>query len=306
MENRAHALAAGLFTLLLGIAAVAVSLWFRGSAVEEDYYTLVSKVPVSGLNLQAPVRYRGLEVGRVNSIEIDPLNPGTILIGVSVKTGTPITKGTFAQLAAQGITGLSYVSLDDDGSKPERLAGTDPRIDVRPSFFDSISASGEMTMGNFNQVAVRLNQLLDEKNQAQLLRVLANLETTTARITTLADTMQPTVQAFNQHSGVVLKRADDLLGSLNTLTTQLNQRMDRVDRVLKSSEQLTASGTALADAVTSESVPKLNHLMDDLQRSSRALERLLNNLDDQPSSIVFGRSGPAPGPGEAGFSGGGR
>jgi len=229
-----------------------------------------------------------------------------LVMGVSVKTDTPITKGTFAQLAAQGITGLAYVLLDDDRSKPERLSANDPRIAVRPSFFDSISASGEQTMGNFNRVAVKLNQLLDEKNQAQLIRVLANLETTTARITTLADTLQPTAQAFNQHSGVVLKRADDLLGNLNTLTTQINQRMDRVDRVLKNSEQLTASSTALSDAITTETVPKFNLLMDDLQRSSRSLERLLNNLDDQPSSIVFGRSGPPPGPGEAGFSGGGR
>ena len=306
MENRAHALAAGLFTLLLGLAVVVVTLWFRGSAVEEEYYTLVSRVPVSGLNVQAPVRYRGLDVGNVRSIDIDPLNPGTILIEVSIKTGTPITKGTFAQLATQGITGLSYVLLDDDRSKPERLAGSDPRIEVRPSFFDSISASGEQTMANFNQVATKLNQFLEEKNQAQILRVLANLETTSTRISALADTLQPTAQAFNQHAGVVLKRADDLLGNLNTLTTQINQRMDRVDRVLKNSEQLTASGTALSDAATTETVPKLNLLMDDLQRSSRALERLLNNLDEQPSSIVFGRSGPAPGPGEAGYSGGGR
>ncbi len=271
MENRAHALAAGLFTLLLGLAVVVITLWFRGTAVEEEYYTLVSKVPVSGLNVQAPVRYRGLDVGRVNSIDIDPLNPGTILISVSVKTGTPITKGTFAQLAAQGITGLSYVLLDDDRTRPERLSENDPRIEVRPSFFDSISASGEQTMANFNQVASKLNQLLDEKNQTQLLRVLANLETTTSRITVLADTLQPTAQAFNRHSGVVLKRADDLLGNLNTLTTQLNQRMDRVDRVLKNSEQLTASGAALSDAVTTETVPRMNLLMDDLQRSSRAL-----------------------------------
>jgi phospholipid/cholesterol/gamma-HCH transport system substrate-binding protein len=299
MENRAHALAAGLFTLLLGLAVVATAMWFRGSAVEEDSYTLMSRVSVSGLNLQAPVRYRGLDVGKVTSIDIDPLNPGAILISIAVRTGTPITRSTFAQLAAQGITGLSYVLLDDDGSKPEQLRGEDARIEVRPSFFDSISASGEQTMANFNQVATKLNELLEEKNQAQLMRVLANLETTTARVTALADALQPTAKALNAHSDIVLKRTDELL-------LQLNQRMERVDRVLTSTDQFAANGAVLTEAMATETVPKLNLLMDDLQRSSRALERLLNNLDEQPSSIVFGRPAPAPGPGESGYGGSGR
>jgi catechol 2,3-dioxygenase-like lactoylglutathione lyase family enzyme len=47
----------------------------------------------------------------------------TIQIQISVKSGTPLTKGTYAQLGSQGVTGLSYVILDDDGSKPEPLTG---------------------------------------------------------------------------------------------------------------------------------------------------------------------------------------
>src|SRR5258705_3038575 len=121
MEIRAYALASGLFTLLLGIGVVLTALWFSGDTVETREYLLVSRHPVSGLNPQAPVRYRGVTVGKVVSIKFDPLDPRTILVEISVETGTPLTKGSFAKLGSQGVTGLSYVMLDDNGSNPEPL-----------------------------------------------------------------------------------------------------------------------------------------------------------------------------------------
>ena len=71
MENRSHALIAGLFTLLLGIAAALSMWWFGGKTeVTRDYLVVTSK-SVSGLNPQAQVRYRGIRVGRVESIDLD-------------------------------------------------------------------------------------------------------------------------------------------------------------------------------------------------------------------------------------------
>src|SRR5688572_14571334 len=116
MENRAHALAAGLFTLVLAAALVAAAFWIRGEPIAQDAYVLHTRGSVSGLNAQADVRYRGVEVGKVERIRFDQDDPRTILVDVSVRGGTPLTRGTYGQLAAQGITGLSYVQLEDDGS----------------------------------------------------------------------------------------------------------------------------------------------------------------------------------------------
>src|SRR3990172_490271 len=102
MENRAYALAAGMFTLLLGLGVIVAALWFSGETVETSNYQLVSRHAVSGLNPQAPVRYRGVTVGKVVSIDFDPLEPRSVLVEISVRTGTPLTRGTFAQLGSQG------------------------------------------------------------------------------------------------------------------------------------------------------------------------------------------------------------
>jgi phospholipid/cholesterol/gamma-HCH transport system substrate-binding protein len=301
MENRAYALAAGLFTLLLGVGVVAAALWFSGEAVETRDYLLVSRYPVSGLNAQAPVRYRGVTVGKVVSIDFDPLDSRTIQVQISVRTGTPLTKGTYAQLGSQGVTGLSYVMLDDDGSKPEPLMAEGDnlaRIDVKQSFMDSVTASGQDMIDNFNHVAKRVDTLLSDDNQQQLASTLRNLDRASGKVASLAGAIEPTVRALPalmNDTGIALKRADTLLANLN-------QRVDSFERAAKSAEQLGNNGAALSEAMLTESLPRLNVLLDDLQRSSRGLERLLNEINEQPQSIVFGKSALPPGPGEPGFA----
>jgi phospholipid/cholesterol/gamma-HCH transport system substrate-binding protein len=322
MENRAYALAAGLFTLLLGIGVVLTALWFSGETVVTQNYLLVSRHPVSGLNPQAPVRYRGVTVGKVVSIKFDPLEPRTILVEISVEKGTPLTKGTFARLGSQGVTGLSYVMLDDEGSKPEPLTadgGNLARIEVKPSFFDSVTASGEDLLNNFNHVAKRVSTLLSDENQKQLVTTLRNLDQASAKVVSLGTTMESTVKALaptlkalpalvSQSSaalndaGIVLKRADTTLANVNTLVANFNQRVDSFERAAKSAEQLGNQGAALSEAMMTESIPRLNLLLDDLQYSSRRLERLLYDINEQPHSFVFGRNPLPPGPGEPGFA----
>jgi phospholipid/cholesterol/gamma-HCH transport system substrate-binding protein len=300
MENRAYALAAGLFTLLLGVAVVATALWFSGQAVENDEYMLVSHYPVSGLNPQAPVRYRGVTVGKVVNINFDQQDPRAILVKILVQTGTPITEGAYAQLGSQGVTGLSYVMLDDDGKKPTPLKSSDgqlPRIPVKPSFMDTLSASGQELIANFNGVAQHVNTLLADDNQKQLFATLHHVDQATARFSSLATSMEPTIKALPaviNDAGLALKRADALLANID-------RRLDSFERAANGTEQLTANGVLLMDAVQTDTVPRLNVLIEDVQRSSRGLERLLQEVNDQPQSLIFGRSITPPGPGEPGF-----
>lgn len=160
MENRAHALAAGLFTLLLGIGMLVAAQWFSRDNFETVQYTLESKYSVSGLNVQAAVRLRGVEVGKVESIDFDEQDLHKILIKIKIKGGTHITRGTTAQLGTQGITGLAYIVLDDDGSNKTLLPPSnnkDKRIVVSKSFMDELTGSGKDLISQFGEVAQRVN-----------------------------------------------------------------------------------------------------------------------------------------------------
>lgn len=308
MENRAYAIAVGLFTLALGAGVVFIVMWFSGDTEKRDVYRLESRFAVTGLNIQAPVRFRGVEVGRVESIAFGSKDGRSILIDVSVKSDTPITRGTYAQLGSQGVTGLAYVILDDDGDKPQRLSSADSgkdHIPVRQSFFDEVAGSGKTLVADANEVARRLKLLLDEKNQAQLMKTLGGLEAATHSIAEAARKLDPAIRnmpAVADEARKAFVRADTLLANMNRLTTELTQRVDTLDRVSRSAEQVGGAAQSVSGATVSDTLPRINALLEELARNSRNLDRLLVELNEQPASLVFGRPSVAPGPGETGFT----
>lgn len=308
MENRAYALSAGTFTLLLGIAVIVTAMWLSGNTYERVLYTLESKHGVSGLNLQAPVRLRGVEVGKVESIAFDAADRKLVLVGIGVRTGTPITRGTVAQLGSQGVTGLAYVMLEDDGSKPDPLPpGRDAgaRIPVRPSFLDELSGSGKDLVTEVNQIARKLNLLLGEKNQAQLLRTLAGLESATERVAVLARALEPGVKGVPglvAEARTTLTGAQALFTEIAELSRAIKKEASAMERIAKSAEQIGGAADAVSGVAVGETVPRLNALLDELARTSRNVDRLITELNEQPQGLVFGRSPPRPGPGEPGHN----
>lgn len=308
MENKAYAFAAGVFTLLLCASLVFIAMWMTGETEERDLFVLESRYPVTGLYSQAPVRFRGVDVGKVETIDFDPKNPQLIVVRILVRTGTPMTKGTYAQLGTQGVTGLAYVMLDDDGSRPERLlaeAAETNRIPVRQSFLDELSASGQELVTDANRLARRLSGFLSDENQAQFVRTLASIESAAARIDKLAVEAGPAVRnlpALTDEAGKVLARAEAVLASINEVTLQLGAGLGALDRVAKSTEQMGGAAVSLSSAARDDTLPRLNALLEQLARNSRRLDRLLAEIERQPASFVFGRPVPAPGPGEPGFT----
>lgn len=322
MENRAHALAAGLFTLLLGIGVLIAAQWFSRDNYEKVQYTLVSNHSVSGLNVQAAVRLRGVEVGKVDVIEFDGEDPRNILIKINVKGGTRITRGTTAQLGTQGITGLAYIVLDDDGKNPAFLPPSDDkdkRILVQKSFFDELTGSGKDLISQFGEVAQRVNKLLEDKNQTQLIKTIAELEGASKQIGSLAKSLEPgmkNVPALTADTrkmiasadvamrdlAPALKEARTTLTSIDKLAREYAQRADTLDRAAKGVEQVGVASQGAAASISGEITPRVNTLLEELARNSRNLDRLLSELNEQPAGLVFGRPSGRPGPGEAGYA----
>ena len=144
MENKSHAFIAGLFALFFGVAAVVALVWLRGNQERLREYVVVTKYSIGGLNPEAQVRYRGIRVGKVRDIRLDPSDPGDILITIAIAENIPVTKGTVAKLASQGVTGIAHVLLLDNGNNREPLAddGRPPRIVMVPALLDEVSESG--------------------------------------------------------------------------------------------------------------------------------------------------------------------
>ena len=294
MENRAHALAAGLFVIILGVAAAAAIMWFSDQKILHDHYTLVSEEgSVAGLNPESSVRYRGVPVGKVEDIKFDRDNPNRILIRIAVSNNIVFPKNIYAQLATQGFTGLAFVELNIEGKEPstERLPH-DARIPLRPSFMRELSNSFEDLIRNANQAIKRIDALLNEQNQAQFGAILTHLAQAIRRSDSLMEQLQLGVQSLPEvthEASQVMKQTHQLLSDINQTIAKLNQREGLLDGLTQSSHELA------------DSLPRLREVTSAITQSTHHINRMLLKLEEQPQSLLFGSPPAEPGPGETGF-----
>ena len=178
--------------LLFSLFAVLVIWWFGDKTDETREILLVTQRSVSGLNPQAQVRYRGIRAGKVRGIELDPDNPGNILVRIGIDAKLPITRATTAQLNYQGVTGLAYVLLEDNGTNREPLQAQGqslPRITIKQSSLESLSDRATDIVDQVSELAVRLNRMLNEKNASHLEQILVNMATASEGLKEIPQTM---------------------------------------------------------------------------------------------------------------------
>src|SRR4029079_3824736 len=112
------------FVLVLGAALIAGVLWLAsGGAWQQKYdlYLAVSDESVAGLSLSAPVKYNGVDVGKVREIRLAQDNPERVILLFAIERGTPIKEDTEAVLKIQGLTGIAYVELSGGAREPPLL-----------------------------------------------------------------------------------------------------------------------------------------------------------------------------------------
>lgn len=192
MESRAFTLLTGLFVIGLVAGIIAWANWLAKEPLERVSYRVVSSVPVTGLNAQAQVRYRGISVGRVAAIGLDPKDARRILISIEVDKGLPLTRGTYAQLGIEGITGIAYVHLLDEGKDPQPAPKAEDgviELQLKPSFMDAIANHAESALSEARELIASLNALLNPENRNRIATILAshdrlatNLEKITQRM----------------------------------------------------------------------------------------------------------------------------
>jgi len=312
MENKAHALAAGIFVVAIAALLVALAAWLTRDTGERDIYEISTREAVTGLQSQAAVRYRGVDVGKVAHIGFDPKAPGNVLMRLEIDREAPITSDTFATLNYQGVTGLAFVQLDDSGQPAPRLRGDDdhpPRIPLKPSLLSKLTTRGEVILDEVEKVAKSLGEMVGEANQRRVATALDNLGTAAANTNRLAQRLDATVDkrvdpALAEATATmrsVQKSADEVsktAADFSKTARRLNEKDGPMDRLAEGTEALSHA----ADSFNAATLPRINRVTEDTSRAVRQLSRTVNNINDNPQSLIYGSGRVEPGPGEPGFS----
>ena len=312
MENKSHALAAGVFVLVVLAMLVGLAGWLTRDTGKNRLFEISSREGVTGLQAQAPVRYKGVTVGRVLSIALDTEKTGNVLLRFAVDGTAPMTTSTFATLGFQGVTGLAFIQLDDAGGTFQALADNDdspPRIPMRPSLMSRLSDQGAGLLTQLDEASQRVNQLLAAPNQKKLIDAIANLGQAAAQIGHVVE--QANLPVLTQDASVALKslksnaerlgQSAETVGASASAFKRMSERMSEsggtLDQIAQGTDALLATGQSLNTTL----VPRINRTVDDTARTVRHIGRAVETVNDNPQALLLGNGAVPPGPGEAGF-----
>ena len=304
MEEKVNFSLVGAFVLVFGTALIGFTLWLssgKSYRTSYDTYQTYMQDSVAGLNLNAPVRYRGVEVGRVRKIALAPGNVEQVQLTLAIERGTPVKTDTVAVLQMQGLTGLAFVELSGGGRNSPALQKQPdadyPVIKAGPSLMTRLDSAVTSLLTNLNKTSENINALLDADNRRAIKKTLADIES-------LSSTLAARSKLID--SGLV--DAAHTMKNTARLTDELAQLAPRMQHSAKAfdhmAEQLSQAGTNANSTLdntrkfTSETLPEIQQLVTQLRDLTGSLQRVSNQLDQDPSVLLYGKPAAKHGPGE--------
>lgn len=300
MEFRVNYVVVGLFVLIITALTLATGLWLSAGFQNKSYntYEILMYEPVSGLSEQAPVKFNGVQVGYIQSIDLNDLNPRQVILLAAIEAGTPITKSTVATLMSQGITGVTYIGLKartPHADPLKKLPGEEyPIIPSAPSFLVELDSTLRDLSSHLVEVTNSIERVLSPANT----KTFSNILTHTNNILKNLDSHSTEISN-------IIKNTDDLIQHVSKGSEDFPNAMKQFNQTLVSLEQasdelsafLSQGGYTLRQW-SNQFVPSTFSLLYQVSRLTSSLDVVASELKAQPSLLLYGNVNPPAGPGE--------
>ena len=308
METKVNYTIVGVFVLLLGGALFGGVLWLSaGGQFQRDQqrYHAYFDESVAGLNRNAPVRYRGVEVGRVIDIKLAPDESGRVQVLLKINRDTPIKQDTVAKLKTQGLTGIAALELSGGTAQAKPLIKTKdqeyPVIPTQHSFFKQLDTAVGGLMSNLTETTENINALTDAEMRGSLKRMIANME----GLTKMLSEQKPAIQAVLKSAGTTLESSKLAADEVGKLAKRLNQTASMMETMVTDISATSRNVRAGLDDtrqplrdLSGQTLPELNALASEMRELATTLKRVGAEIEQKPQVLIFGRGKPKPGPGE--------
>ena len=311
MEPKINYIVVGLFVVVLGAVLAGVVLWLGKGydrATYDRYYAYMEE-SVTGLSVDAAVKYRGVEVGRVKDIALNPNNTEQVQLILDIIRGTPIKEDTVAVLDIQGLTGLAIVDLrggSRDASPLQAQAGEAyPVIRTGPSLLVRFDRAATRLLTNMNRVTENIDALLEEKNRATLRQLLTDIATISHSLAGQKEQVSTGVSHAAQSLDNLLQMTKNMNKQVPVLMERMNRGAEALERM---SEEVIHTSTVLGTVIdetqpniqqfSRQTLTETSFLIAELRELTASLQRVAQQLEQEPNALIFGRSAQPLGPGE--------
>ncbi len=305
MESKVNFAVVGVFVLLLGTLFIGAILWLSSNKsyrTAYDTYLVYMEESVSGLNHDAPVRYRGVQVGAVRAIALAPHNPEQVKLTLDIQRGTPVKQDTLAILRVQGLTGIAHIELSGDSRDVPPLKPAQgekyPVIRTAPSLMLRLDTAVTTLLANLNRSSERINILLDDESRQTMRQTLAHLERLSGTLAshdgTLGDGLKQATRTLENTQKITsLAHAE-----LPKLLQRIHRSAEAFDRMAADTARAGVTTTQTAESIRTETLPEVQRAITDLRELTVSLRRFSETLERNPGLLLQGHPAIAPGPGE--------
>ena len=300
MDRDANYVAVGAFVLLVIAMAVSFVFWYSEERDKHTYerYEIYFPGSVSGLTAGSPVRYLGVDVGKVVRIMIDPQQRKTVQVIADIDSSAPIDDRTRASLSLQGITGLLFVALEQDpkaestGSLPQGQHY--PMIRSRPSDFDVLLSNLPALTAHLVELADHFNQIFSDENVHAIEETLDNLRLTSERLPNTVREVQELLtevrRATREVQGTVVELRSFVTDARPDLTVAVANIVAISDNLAKTTQRLNnfvAQNEPGVSLFAQQSLPEFEKLLRETRAAVREFRDLSRSLKQNPSQLIY-------------------
>ncbi len=239
----------GIFVVVLSLGMIFFVTWMGSTAIQEEseIYIVYLDEAVSGLSPNAPVKYKGVNIGQVSVIQINPNNSNQVELQLRIRQGAPIKQDSTAVLTAQGITGLQYIEITGGSQDMPMLQPQDegslPVIPAGKSTLATVEAAIGPILTNINYTIADIREILKNTNPEHLEHILADVQTVTG--------------SFADHSDDIFQDVRDTANGLNQITQETNTLITDLRGFFKVQQRQFTSTMSDIQKLTT----RLNHLI---------------------------------------------
>ena len=299
MERDARYAAVAVFALAVIASAFAFVWWYSGKGDRRSYerYEIYFEGSVSGLSQGSPVRYLGVDVGRVQNLAVDRRDPGRVKVIAEVDSEAPLSGATRARLGLLGLTGLLYIDLQlDPEADPTRELVAGQRYPIIQSRKGDIEAFLERLpdlVGRAGTVMERIEALLAEENVAAVGESLRNVREASAGLPELtrnaaalaADLRNTAAEATALTRRLNTVAAGSQAGLDDTLKS-VQVTAEKLARTAESLERVVVGNEAALSGLAGSGAAELQQLVFDVRDASAEVRALARALRENPSSLL--------------------
>ncbi len=273
METKANYAVTGAFTLTVILGVFGFVYWFQSSSGggERSVYRVVFANSVSGLRSGAAVLFDGMHVGEVTKLALDPHDPRKVEALIALDRVVPVRADTKVSLAFQGLTGLAEVSLTGGTADAAPVTADAGHL---PTLYADRNAGADVTQAA-RDVLSRIDGLVSE-NETAMRTSLHNIETVT---TTLAQNSQ---------------RLDKVMAGLESLAGtgdnpgQIGQAAEAIRKLADNLDKRTDEISTGLVRFSNSGLKEYEAFAVDGRRTLAELQKVLKNIDEHPSRLIFG------------------